>query len=170
MRVSSGEGNEKGTVWTAMDVLTAYADAKGWVTAKAGRSDIHRAGNASTSSHSFVQHVGLPICLLVLRALAEGKVGWAFWPPGTDKVTVASESSDGTGIWIPQVNVVDEESEESDAEDNSDDEGVSDVQNSEVEVEEDDYEEDSEEDNARTAPVSRFGALAVDDIDAEDED
>lgn len=32
--------------WTAMDVLTAYADAKGWVTAKAGRPDVHRAGNA----------------------------------------------------------------------------------------------------------------------------
>lgn len=33
--------------WTAIDVLTAYADVKGWVTAKAGRPDIHRAGNAS---------------------------------------------------------------------------------------------------------------------------
>ena len=30
-----------------MDILTAYADAKGWVTAKAGRPDVHRAGNAS---------------------------------------------------------------------------------------------------------------------------
>jgi len=34
-------------MWTAMDILTAYADAKGWVTAKAGRPDVHRAGNAS---------------------------------------------------------------------------------------------------------------------------
>lgn len=34
--------------WTAMDILTAYADAKGWVTAKAGRPDVHRAGNART--------------------------------------------------------------------------------------------------------------------------
>lgn len=33
-------------VWTAMDILTAYADAKGWLTAKAGRPDVHRAGNA----------------------------------------------------------------------------------------------------------------------------
>jgi hypothetical protein len=32
--------------WTAMDVLTAYADKKGWVTAKAGRPDVGRAGNA----------------------------------------------------------------------------------------------------------------------------
>lgn len=34
--------------WTAMDILTAYANSKGWLTAKAGRPDIHRAGNAST--------------------------------------------------------------------------------------------------------------------------
>lgn len=33
--------------WTAMDVLIAYADVKNWVTAKAGRPDINRAGNAS---------------------------------------------------------------------------------------------------------------------------
>lgn len=32
-----------------MDILTAYANLKGWVTAKAGRPDIHRAGNASKS-------------------------------------------------------------------------------------------------------------------------
>ena len=35
--------------WTAMDILTSYADQKGWVTAKAGRPDVNRAGNASLS-------------------------------------------------------------------------------------------------------------------------
>jgi hypothetical protein len=35
------------TAWTAMDVLTAYANARSWVTAKAGRPDVNRAGNAS---------------------------------------------------------------------------------------------------------------------------
>lgn len=34
------------STWTAMDVLTAYADAKSWVTARAGRPDVNRAGNA----------------------------------------------------------------------------------------------------------------------------
>ena len=33
--------------WTAIDIMTAYAKKKGWVTAKAGRPDINRAGNAS---------------------------------------------------------------------------------------------------------------------------
>lgn len=42
-RVKSPEELE----WTAMDILTAYADARGWVTAKAGRPDVHRAGNSS---------------------------------------------------------------------------------------------------------------------------
>ena len=41
---------EKSLVWTAMDILVAFADMKGWFTAKAGRPDIHRAGNASTPS------------------------------------------------------------------------------------------------------------------------
>lgn len=34
-------------IWTAMDVMTAYATQKGWLTAKAGRPDVNRAGNAS---------------------------------------------------------------------------------------------------------------------------
>ncbi|KAI0720002.1 hypothetical protein C8T65DRAFT_23388 [Cerioporus squamosus] len=38
---------QKAPVWTAMDILTAYANKKGWVTAKAGRPDVNRAGNAS---------------------------------------------------------------------------------------------------------------------------
>ena len=32
--------------WTAMDVLTAHATRNGWLTAKAGRPDVQRAGNA----------------------------------------------------------------------------------------------------------------------------
>jgi hypothetical protein len=43
----TGINKAKEVPWTAMDLLIAYADAKGWVTAKAGRPDIHRAGNAS---------------------------------------------------------------------------------------------------------------------------
>jgi hypothetical protein len=37
----------KETIWTAMDVLVAFALKNGWETAKAARPDIHRAGNAS---------------------------------------------------------------------------------------------------------------------------
>lgn len=34
--------------WTAMDLLTAFAEKKGWITAKAGRPDVNRAGNFGT--------------------------------------------------------------------------------------------------------------------------
>jgi hypothetical protein len=37
----------KEDTWTAMEIMTAYALRKGWVTAKAGRPDVNRAGNAS---------------------------------------------------------------------------------------------------------------------------
>ncbi|KAG8219519.1 hypothetical protein J3R82DRAFT_469 [Butyriboletus roseoflavus] len=61
--------------WTANDIMTAYAEKKGWITAKAGRPDIHRAGNA------------------ILRLVAEGKIPWGFWPPG-------SLVSGDDGIWL----------------------------------------------------------------------
>ena len=38
---------QENLAWTAMDVLIAYAATKNWVTAKAGRPDVNRAGNAS---------------------------------------------------------------------------------------------------------------------------
>ncbi|TFY70544.1 hypothetical protein EVG20_g2451 [Dentipellis fragilis] len=72
---------KKELLWTAMDVLTAYADKKGWVTAKAGRPDVNRAGNA------------------ILRMLAEGRIKWAFWPPDTEPAVV--EDTTSRGIWIP---------------------------------------------------------------------
>ena len=39
----------KDVTWTAMDVLTSFANLKGWQTAKAGRPDVNRAGNYSRS-------------------------------------------------------------------------------------------------------------------------
>lgn len=53
MKPREGEKAPSAPEWTAMDILTAYADSKGWVTAKAGRPDVHRAGNAS---QSFLNH------------------------------------------------------------------------------------------------------------------
>ena len=44
---ASRAGTAKDHVWTAMDVLEAYAEKKGWITAQAGRPDTNRAGNAS---------------------------------------------------------------------------------------------------------------------------
>jgi len=80
MRPQSSQARENS--WTAMDLLTAYAKKRGWVTAKAGRPDINRAGNA------------------ILRLLAEGKIKWAFWPPGSDESRIP-DANDGYGIWVP---------------------------------------------------------------------
>jgi ribosome biogenesis GTPase A len=48
-REAAAGGKIADPVWTAMDILTAYATKVGWMTAKAGRPDTNRAGNASAS-------------------------------------------------------------------------------------------------------------------------
>ncbi|EKM61304.1 uncharacterized protein PHACADRAFT_134794 [Phanerochaete carnosa HHB-10118-sp] len=78
--------------WTAMDILTAFALKKGWVTAKAGRPDVNRAGNYSTCQNPaplFSFSRGF------LRMLAEGRIKWAFSPPSESSGTGSS-----AGIWI----------------------------------------------------------------------
>ncbi|KAG2022935.1 GTPase [Coprinopsis cinerea AmutBmut pab1-1] len=142
MRPSADKPEKKR--WTAMEILTAYANAKGWVTAKAGRPDVHRAGNA------------------ILRALAEGRIHWAFWPPGSKL------PEDDLGIWIPH----DVEESEAESDDQEDDNraAASDAE-SEAESAEDEGETDEEEDAGESgAPglnvgIGRFGALSIVDDD-----
>ncbi|KAF7339335.1 Guanine nucleotide-binding protein-like 1 [Mycena sanguinolenta] len=150
-----GGNTVKGKPWTAMDVLTAYADAKGWVTAKAGRSDINRAGNA------------------ILRALAEGRVAWAFWPPDVDVDLTVDESAAGMGIWIPSTDGEGtsggEESEEEGEEVKSAEELSENEQEEGPAKSEDEEDEDSEPESAQVAlGAGRFGALQ--DIQGEDSD
>ncbi|KAJ7706018.1 hypothetical protein B0H17DRAFT_919616 [Mycena rosella] len=139
-----GGSRAKETAWTAMDVLIGYADAKGWVTAKAGRSDIHRAGNA------------------ILRALAEGRISWAFWPPDTDTDAplTSEEDSDGMGVWIPRTDdgAISEEESEEDGEEDDEDEGdkVADSHSPEESGEESGSEPDAA---ALQVGAGRFGAL-----------
>ncbi|KAG6817963.1 hypothetical protein H0H87_012431 [Tephrocybe sp. NHM501043] len=131
----------KPILWTAMDILTAYANRKKWVTAKAGRPDIHRAGNA------------------VLRATAEGRVGWGFWPPETGIETIcASMEGQGYGIWIPRATAVEYETEDESA----DGETASDTPDEDTSEESSDSEGELEE-GQRSVQVgfSRFGALAI---------
>jgi len=149
----SGPSPHKASVWTAMDVLTAFAKAKGWVTAKAGRPDIHRAGNASRYRLSLSFKYRLT--RLVLRSLAEGRVSWGYLPPGAEGL-----GTEGAGIWIPGQDVVDtdpgtdgevteHEAELSDEEE-TDKASESDCTESDIEV------------NVRSTLTSRFGALAID--------
>ncbi|CAA7265899.1 unnamed protein product [Cyclocybe aegerita] len=145
MKTEETNKNSTPLSWTAMDILTAYADAKGWVTAKAGRPDVHRAGNA------------------ILRAVAEGRIGWAFWPPGTPLDQVASGGGPEQGIWIPRGDVADEETEpESDGEVDVGEGQHQALSNEEDSIEEDDEEElDDVPDAEIPLGVGRFGALAI---------
>ncbi|KIJ62520.1 hypothetical protein HYDPIDRAFT_114164 [Hydnomerulius pinastri MD-312] len=150
--------------WTANDIMTAYAEKKGWVTAKAGRPDVHRAGNA------------------ILRLVAEGKMAWAFWPPGggSDRGGGAEE---GDGIWL-QGGVMQHGWDEFEVDDDADgdEESESESGSEESESESDEEEEESNEDTrVRTREESdggdedekaltgskrqlgRFGALSIDD-------
>lgn len=94
----------------------------------------------------------------VLRALAEGRIHWAFWPPGTDPRVVEHQGGvDGAGIWVPDLSDVDDV----DVDVESDDDAGSD-EGSESDVAED----ESEEEGSSPALVvsgasSRFAALSL---------
>lgn len=118
------------------------------------------------------------ILLLVLRALAEGKIRWGFWPPDIDISAIREhmpEGEKGNGIWIrPLGDVMDDDWEiESDfeSEDGREDKDMRDRE-SEVEDEEDEEESEEEEGSNVAATSGRFGALLLnedEDEDAEDE-
>lgn len=163
VRPETGTG-VKAPQWTAMDLLTAYADKKGWVTAKAGRSDVHRAGNASMCLWFILRLRSDLFGVIVLRSLAEGKVAWAFWPLGTDTSTFTDEA--GSGIWIPHVEIVESEDED-------EDEDESEEEVSEASSEEEDYDsDDEEEEQARPSGFGRFGVFSVmrNDYDEDEEE
>lgn len=68
---------EDAGTWTATRILEALCRRHGYKTAKAGRWDLNRAGNA------------------LLRTVAEGRIQWAFKPP-----TMSTPVSAGDGIWL----------------------------------------------------------------------
>lgn len=93
----------------------------------------------------------------VLRALAEGRIGWCFWPPGTPLDQIAAGGGDEQGIWIPRGDTIEDDDDvESDLEEAAEDPA------STSEEEEEDV-EDSDVGATGTSGVGRFGALAIND-------
>jgi hypothetical protein len=159
--------------WTGVKVLEAVARRYGYKTAKANRWDVNRAGN------------------LVMRAVAEGRIKWAFRPPLSE-----GEQEEGAedGIWIQDAekqvergedlltapNPDDEEDEPKD--DEQDEGGSSDGVDMARKVrfdfgapdtndsDEDDQEEEEEQAGLGGSTASLFSALAVEDAAEEDED
>ncbi|KAG6868874.1 hypothetical protein C0993_008622 [Termitomyces sp. T159_Od127] len=140
-------------VWTAMNILVAYATRNKWVTAKAGRPDIHRAGNA------------------LLRALAEGRIGWAFWPPGTDLTSIKADIGEqGNGIWIPHAGIIEDDENANDSDEPDEDEKSIVTSSYEETSDEDKSSEEAEYGSERKmSGISGFGALSVDDVEEDDE-
>ena len=95
-----------------------------------------------------------------MRLLAEGRIGWSFWPPRTDETIIIKENGNDNGIWIPHFSVPDEEIDEEDEEQESREEDGSEHTESE--------EDSSEEDTLQS--MGRFNALSIDDEESEDEE
>ncbi|KAG8838367.1 hypothetical protein FRC18_004972 [Serendipita sp. 400] len=160
--MKTGSESKSEEIWTAMDVLTAYGLRRGWKTAKAGRPDVNRAGNA------------------ILRACADGKnIRWGFWPPGTERHEETEGNGSGrNGIWITSAEGGLEPGQWDDAGDDSDDEDDLDDSESEstlesglVLSEEDDSESGNEPQPVAVAGGGRFGALAsIDESDGDSDD
>jgi len=150
--------------WTAMDVLSAFAELKGWITAKAGRPDVNRAGNA------------------MLRTLAEGRIKWAFYPPGTNEESLPTwKGLEGNGIWITHDDDdYDSEMLLADDDNLSDQDGSDQSASSDDsdEGDEDDIEEEEDENvtagntslKPRSGGTGMFSALTLDDEDPAEED
>ncbi|EMD41935.1 hypothetical protein CERSUDRAFT_129177 [Gelatoporia subvermispora B] len=150
MRPRDASGPGKIHPWTAMDILTAYALKKGWITAQAGRPDVNRAGNA------------------ILRSLAELRVRWAFWPPGTPLELITAHHEDGCGIWIAQdVDEIDRDSDEEPAARHKL-ETESETEDSAHALSDDESDEEVAEGEVVVKPATiRFSALAMDDTGAD---
>ena len=101
--------------------------------------------------------------------LAEGRVGWAFWPPDTPLENISTHTSPEQGLWIPRGDIIEDDDHRDDmteaGSESDDDRGAHDAgrvafASEEEEAGESDYSE------GFGSPVtlkttSRFGALAI---------
>ncbi|KAG8716997.1 hypothetical protein FRC09_014921 [Ceratobasidium sp. 395] len=130
--------------------MSAYATKRGWKTAKAGRPDAMRAGNA------------------MMRSIVEGKVRWSFWPPGSNP------PSNGLGVWLQSEGLRDDEDDSPSSDDEKDEvhSDMADPSDHELpnETDEDEDEEQADEQPAAKATIGRFAALGMGDGDEDDED
>lgn len=143
--------------WTAGDLMDGRAADRGFselggsmqqltaVTAKSARPDANRAADG------------------MLRALAEGRVRWGFWPPGSEP------TRDGQGLWLGEWQSSDSEFESGSLSEDSDPPTVVTV----AAVESDDDEEDEIDDESPAVKLNNasfFAALSLDNDDEDDDE
>jgi hypothetical protein len=105
------------------------------------------------------------IIISVLRTLAEGRIGWAFWPPGTEVSTIKMHSQLGTGIWTPHIAMKDEEPEGESEDEESEEEEAELLTESEGIT----NDEGSGGSSALVSTAGRFGALSLDGANSSDD-
>ena len=100
--------------------------------------------------------------MVVLRALAEGRISWTFWPPDSTLDEIAAVTGrEGVGIWIPRGDMDDGSEQEPESEEEFDDNGN---ENDKHSTGSEDCELDGnvESDGSRNmAGIGRFDALAI---------
>jgi len=107
----------------------------------------------------------------VLRSLAEGNIGWAFWPSDTAPDTLSSPED---GIWIPQAERTEDDGESSEPTSDDEDEEHGESTDGTGSEEEDgeelseDEDEDGEDEVQPAATQGRFGALVLEDVTEEE--
>ncbi|WVQ70681.1 hypothetical protein IAR50_000203 [Cryptococcus sp. DSM 104548] len=137
--------------WSVGGVLEGRAVDKGFMTAKGGRPDINRAADG------------------MMRALADGKVRWGFYPPNTS-------GKEGAGIWLGddeyQAGAADVLSAGEETAEDTDREGSGEGKDGESESEEE--EEEEEESEEERVPLKQaggfFAALEISEGEEESDD
>ncbi|KAK4057880.1 hypothetical protein OIO90_001099 [Microbotryomycetes sp. JL221] len=157
----SGKGNSKEEEgWTTDEILMQYALQQDFVTAKAGRPDIYRAG------------------AYILRQLHSSQIPWAFQPPDEHmSIGINGRVQTTKGIWLTGfVAKASSTTAMRSGAVTTEDEGTH-VEGTEEEEEDDDSDEEEEEDSeaeadeaAATAVQSAFAALEVEQGEGSDSD
>ncbi|KAG8709799.1 hypothetical protein FRC08_018044 [Ceratobasidium sp. 394] len=145
MRPPNAKDDTEKQGWTALHVMSAYATKRGWKTAKAGRPDAMRAGNA------------------MMRSIVEGRVRWSFWPPSSNP------PPSKLGIWSQNGRPHEDEDEAPSSEDERDEARSEKDESSDHESGEEEAEDEQvNERPVAKATIGRFAALGMDDDDDND--
>jgi hypothetical protein len=122
-------------------------------------------------SHALISENNTNYQLTVLRALAEGRIGWAFWPPDStlDEITSVA-SGEGVGIWIPRGDMDDSSEQEPESEEEEVDDNRSEDDQHSTGSEDSELDGDVESDGGRKVAVGMFDALAIIESDEEQDE
>ncbi|GAA5896878.1 hypothetical protein JCM6882_005056 [Rhodosporidiobolus microsporus] len=140
--------------WTTDDILAAYAEQQGFLTAKVGRPDIYRAGSS------------------ILRLLHSSSIPWAFRPSSGSSSVPEGRTE---GLWLPNFAPQTAGARSRDDEFSEDEEdghrgGRRSAPGTEEEDKEEEETEDSADEKAVQAVRGAFAALAVEEGESDSEE